>query len=281
LRALGLLDLPIVTTFHGYDLSAAITSGRSGRYAQLFRHGILSLPISEYWAERLRGLGCPADRIVVHHMGIDPERLAFRARSASDNGPVRLISVGRLIEKKGHRFTIQALAALRQRNPGLAFTLDIVGEGPEAADLKAEVARLGVADRVTFHGGLPHDRTLALLDAASIFVLPSVTAASGDMEGIPVSIMEAMAQGLVVVSTFHSGIAELVEDGKSGVLVPERDVPALADAIERILQHPDAWPEYARAGRRKVEAEFDRGKLNAALLEHYRSVATTRPESAA
>jgi len=187
-----------------------------------------------------------------------------------------LISTGRLIEKKGHTYTLQALALLKRSRPELAFTLDIVGEGPDEAALKAETARLGLEAVVRFHGGLPHQRTLELLRNAAIFVLPSVTAADGDMEGIPVSIMEAMALGLPVVSTFHSGIPELVEDGVSGRLVPERDPEALAAAIASVVATPGQWVAFARAGRRKIEQAFNRRVLNAQLKDLYLSVRSER-----
>jgi colanic acid/amylovoran biosynthesis glycosyltransferase len=210
-------------------------------------------------------------------MGIDCSLNAFKADRKLGAEPPRLISVGRLIEKKAHLFTLRALAQLRERRPDIDFRFDIVGEGPDEAALKAEAARLKLMDRVTFHGALPHDRTLALLNAASVFVLPSVTAANGDMEGIPVSIMEAMAQGLLVISTFHSGIPELVEPGKEGILVPERDEAALSQKIEWALTHAECWPEFAKSARRKVELEFNRERLNRRLGDFYASVRPAVP----
>jgi colanic acid/amylovoran biosynthesis glycosyltransferase len=277
LSDLGVLDVPIITTFHGYDVSAAITGGRTGRYNTLFELGRLFLPISEFWAEKLRALGCPPEKIKVHRMGIDCTLNAFRAQRERGATAPRLISVGRLIEKKAHIFTLRALAQLRERRPDIDFRFDIVGEGPDEAVLKAEAARLSLLDRVTFHGALPHDRTLALLNAASVFVLPSVTASDGDMEGIPVSIMEAMAQGLLVISTFHSGIPELVEPGKEGILVPERDAAALSEKIEWALTHEDQWDAFARSARSKVENEFNRETLNRRLSDLYASVTPAAP----
>jgi len=118
----------------------------------------------------------------------------------------------------------------------------------------------------------PHAQTLALLEGAEIFILPSVTAGDGDMEGIPVSLMEAMARGMPVISTYHSGIPELVEDGVSGFLVPERDVVALARAIQRTVENGSTWPEIGRAGRCIVEDNFNRRKLGLRLIEHYRNL---------
>jgi colanic acid/amylovoran biosynthesis glycosyltransferase len=177
--------------------------------------------------------------------------------------------VGRLIEKKGQIHLLRALAELRTRRPGLAFTLDLVGDGPDAALLRAEASQLTLDPCVRFHGSLPHKQVLALLESASIFVLPSVTASDGDMEGIPVALMEAMAQGLPVISTRHSGIPELVEEDVSGLLVPERDPLALSRAIETLLAAPETWPLYGAAGRRRVEAAFERKELDRTLRELY------------
>lgn len=274
LRSLGLIDVGIVTTFHGFDLSALIRRKGRSHYQLLFRFGALFLPISEMWARTLRELGCDPARICVHRVGIDCALNEFRERRLDlrANMPVKLISVGRLVEKKGHAYTLQALAELRRERPDLSVTLDIVGEGELTQSLRREVAALRLDDIVTFHGGLPHGETLALLDEAAVFVLPSVTAGDGDMEGIPVSLMEAMARGMPVISTYHSGIPELVEDGVSGFLVPERDVAALARAIARTIDSAARWPEIGRAGRRVVESDFNRRTLGLRLIEHYRNL---------
>lgn len=278
LRSLGLIDAKIITTFHGFDLSAELNRKGRNFYDLLFRFGELFLPVSEMWAHRLLELGCDPGRIAVHHVGIDCARNEFKERHLEprSNKPVRLISVGRLVEKKGHIYTLRALARLREQNPALSITLDIVGDGPLLDTLRHGAFALQVDDIVVFHGGLSHNRTLALLDHAAIFVLPSVTAEDGDMEGIPVSLMEAMARGLVVISTFHSGIPELIEDGVNGFLVPEKDTAALANAIEQCVKNARIWPDLLRAGRRTVEAKFDRRKLGDRLIELYRGLLLQR-----
>lgn len=269
LKQYGVFKGPVVTTFHAYELTSLIKHRGERFYDTLFRFGSLFLPISEFWVPKLVELGCERSRINVHRMGIDCEGILYRNGHPTPGPSVRLISTGRLIEKKGHSYTLEALALLRQRRPELSFTLDIVGDGPDEPMLKAEACRLGLDGLVRFHGGLPHQRTLDLLQQASIFVLPSVTAANGDMEGIPVAIMEAMAVGLPVISTFHSGIPELVEDGVSGRLVPERNAEALANAIASMLVEPETWSCYGRAGRKKIEQEFNRHVLSTHLADLY------------
>lgn len=274
LRSLGLIDAKIITTFHGVDMSAELTRKGADFYNLLFRFGELFLPVSEMWARRLLELGCDPARIAVHHVGIDCSRNEFRERRLEprSNAPVRLITVGRLVEKKGHKYTLQAIAKLRDERPDLPIMLDVVGGGALLETLKEEASDLQIEDRVTFHGALSHSHTLALLDEATIFILPSVTAEDGDMEGIPVSLMEAMARGLIVISTFHSGIPELVESGVNGFLVPERDVAALASTIEHSVRSAPRWPDMLRAGRHTVEAGFDRRKLGNRLIELYRGL---------
>jgi colanic acid/amylovoran biosynthesis glycosyltransferase len=269
LKEYGVVKVPVLTTFHAYELTALLKQTGAGFYDTLFRFGALFLPISEFWIPKLVELGCDRSRIRIQRMGVDCDAIRYQERRPEPGAPIHLITTGRLIDKKAHAYTLQALALLKQRHPEHVFILDIVGEGPNEAMLKAEAARLGLNDIVRFHGGLPHRRTLELLQQAEIFVLPSVTASDGDMEGIPVAIMEAMAMGLVVVSTFHSGIPELVEDGVSGRLVPERDVEALADAIASIVADPESWSRYGNAGRRKVEHMFNRRVLIAQLEALY------------
>jgi colanic acid/amylovoran biosynthesis glycosyltransferase len=271
LKEYGAFTGPIVTTFHAYEVTSLLRRMAPGYYDTLFHFGSLFLPISDFWVPRLIELGCDPSRIHVHRMGIDPDSIQYQEHFPEQGSLVRLISTGRLIEKKGHTYTLRALALLKERHPEISFSLDIIGDGPDETVLKAEAARLGLNDIVRFHGGLPHRRTLEMLREATIFVLPSVTAKDGDMEGIPVSIMEAMAMGLPVIATFHSGIPELVEDGVSGRLVPERDAEALAAAISSVAETPDKGLGFARAARKKVEESFNRRLLNAQLKDLYLS----------
>ncbi len=116
------------------------------------------------------------------------------------------------------------------------------------------------------------DEVAELLRDSHILLAPSVTAADGDQEGIPVALMEAMSLGMPVVSTYHSGIPELIQDGVSGFLVPEREVDALADRLQYLLEHPQRWPELGRAGRRAVEEHFNIDKLNDRLADIYQQL---------
>jgi len=142
-----------------------------------------------------------------------------------------------------------------------------VGDGPEGEALRAGVARAGLGEKLLFLGRQPHARVLDLMRGADCLALPSVTAADGDEEGIPVTLMEAMAAGLPVVSTDHAGIPELVTDGLTGLLVPERDVSGLAAALERLITEPDIGPRLGARAREHVAAAFNAETQNRALFD--------------
>jgi colanic acid/amylovoran biosynthesis glycosyltransferase len=147
----------------------------------------------------------------------------------------------------------------------------VLGDGPLRERLTGLAEQLGVADRVTLHGRHGQEKVRGALEESDVLVAASVTAADGDEEGIPNVLKEAMALGLPVVGTRHAGIPELIEDGVSGFLVPERDAAALAAALQRLTREPGRWAAMGRAGRAKIEMEYDIDRLNdrlAGLLEN-------------
>jgi colanic acid/amylovoran biosynthesis glycosyltransferase len=262
-RRIGAFDAPLVTIFHGYDMSRYVREHGSSVYAKLFEGGALMLPISDHWRTKLIELGCPSEKIRVHHMGVDCKAIPFRERRSSDHTP-RILSVARLTEKKGIEYALKALGMLAQR--GVAFEYDIIGQGPLRATLEGLAREVGLEGRVTFHGGQARERVSELRENAHILLAPSVTASDGDQEGIPVAIMEAMASGMPVISTIHTGIPELVVDGITGYLAKERDADGLAEAISRLLSERPRWPTMGREARRIVEERYDLGALHSELV---------------
>ena len=241
-----LYSAPLVVSFHGYDFSAWPKRHGAGAYARLFADADAVIVNSSYTRGRLLALGCPSPRL---HRIPAPFRVAefpFRERTLAAGEPVRLLSVGRLVEKKGIEYALDAVAQLRANWPALRY--DVVGDGPLRAALGVRVAELGLASVVTLHGALPRSAVLALLDRAHLFVMPSVTALDGDVEGQGVALQEAQAVGLPIVATDHNGFHESIVPGRSGLLVPERDAAALARALADLLSRPAAWPEMGRAG---------------------------------
>jgi glycosyltransferase involved in cell wall biosynthesis len=263
--------IPLVTTFYGRDAAAHTTAADRRRLQSLFRRSARVLVLSEQMAGRLDRLGCARERITVHHLGIDTDAFPFLAPSPPGPGEtVRLVSVGRLVEKKGMDVLLGALARLR--DGGSSLRLSIVGGGPEEAGLRRLAGELGVTDRVELLGALPREETLRRMREAHLFVLASRIASDGDAEGTPTVLLEAQALGLPLVSTLHEGIPECLPRENRGCLAPEGDPDELAERIRALIQDPDGWEEIARRGRAHVEEEFDSRRLAARARELYREV---------
>lgn len=266
LRDLGLIAGPIATIFHGRDMSAYLKN-RPNAYRALFARGDLFLPISDLWRGRLIALGAPEGRTLVHRMGVDVSAFTAKPRVLAPGEPVRFIGVGRMVEKKGFDDAIAAFAAMTAEAGAPKSTLTLIGEGPLREQLQMRAARLKQGTSINFTGRLPHAEVAKALGEAHIFVLPSKTAADGDMEGIPVALMEAMAQGLPVIATTHSGNQELIDHDVSGLLSREGDWRALTVNMRRLAEAPERWAEMGAAGAAKARAEFDLKLWNDRLLE--------------
>ncbi|MBB2302565.1 colanic acid biosynthesis glycosyltransferase WcaL [Escherichia sp. 93.1447] len=264
LRELGVIRGKIATIFHGIDISSReVLNHYTPEYQQLFRRGDLMLPISDLWAGRLQKMGCPREKIAVSRMGVDMTRFSPRPVKAPAT-PLEIISVARLTEKKGLHVAIEACRQLKEQ--GVAFRYRILGIGPWERRLRTLIEQYQLEDMVEMPGFKPSHEVKAMLDDADVFLLPSVTGADGDMEGIPVALMEAMAVGIPVVSTLHSGIPELVEADKSGWLVPENDARALAQRLAAFSQlDADKLAPVIKRAREKVEHDFNQQVINREL----------------
>ena len=269
-REMGAIKGKLIVTFHGLDITVAIQGDRKQIYDQLFNTGDLFLPISERWKRRLVDLGCDKTKIMVHRMGIDCGKFSFIPRKLHADRRVQLVTISRLVEKKGVEYGIRAVALLAKTNRNIKY--NVIGDGPLRKDLQELIQHLDVGDIVSLLGWKQQQEIVDILNDADIFVAPSVTSKDGDQEGIPVAVMEAMAVGLPIISTQHSAIPELVENGVSGFLVPERDVNALAEKLGYLIEHPEVWTEMGRAGRAHVEAQYDINKLNDQLVEIYQKL---------
>jgi glycosyltransferase involved in cell wall biosynthesis len=201
------------------------------------------------------------ERLEVVHCGVDLSALPFRRDGRE---PGLIVAVGRLDPIKGFDVLIGALAELHKS--GRAFRCRVIGEGAERPALEAMIARDGLGAHVELAGARPQAEVRAALYAAHVFALPSVVAADGNRDGIPVALMEAMAAGAPSVSTFVSGIPELIEPDRCGLLVPPGNVAALADALARLLDDPTLCDALAAEARRKVEREFDAAREAKKLL---------------
>lgn len=270
LKDLGVTKGKVITAFHGHDISAYLKEHGNNIYNSLFLKGDLFLPISERWKNTLIELGCNERKIIVHRMGIDTSKFLFSPGKHTNNGKVRLLTIGRLVEKKGVQYGIQAVAKVLREYPNIEYK--IAGDGPLKNSLEDLVKELNIGDHVKFLGWKQQEEIVELLKDTDLLIAPSVTGKNADQEGIPVVLMEAMAQGLPVISTQHSGIPELVKDGESGFLVPERDANSLAEKLEFLVKHPEIWEKMGLSGRKYVEKYYDSDTLNDKLVELYRLV---------
>lgn len=265
LRKLGLIKGKIVTTFHGYDITMVVKKYGPGYYKELFENGDFFLPVSSYWKDTLINMGCDKSRICVHKMGVDCTKFDFSVRNIANDSKIRIISIARLVEKKGIAYGIRAISQLLDKLPNLEYI--IVGDGPLKNDLQALVSNLGADKHIKLTGWQPQNKIVEMLRTAHIFMAPSITAANGDQEGIPVVIMEAMAMGLPVISTNHSGISELVQDGVSGFLSEEGNIKQLANALTKLIQTQDLSSEMGRMGRYVIESMYNIDVLNNRLVK--------------
>ncbi|NEQ49244.1 MAG: colanic acid biosynthesis glycosyltransferase WcaL [Leptolyngbya sp. SIO3F4] len=267
LRQVGAIEGKLITAFHGVDISQNLRLLGEDAYNDLYIDGDLFQPACEHWQRRLIELGCDPRKIIVHRMGIDPGRFTFAARYIGQDKTVKLVTVARLTEKKGLTYGIRAVAQVYQSYPNLQY--DIIGTGDLKSELESLIQELGLKDVVKLLGSKQQTEVFEALRQAHVFLHPSVTAENGDQEASPVSIQEAMATGLPVVSTYHGGIPELVDDGVTGFLVPERDISALTKKLIYLVTHPEEWAVLGQAGRQKIEQQHNIHTLNSNLVRIY------------
>ena len=197
--------------------------------------------------------------------GLDVERFG-KAVAGPKLEPPLILSVGRLIEKKGFDDLIRAAAILKERD--VAFHVKVVGDGPLEAELKALIEALGVGDRVELSGPKSQEEITELLGAASLFALPCVTESDGGMDNLPTVIMEAMAASVPCVSTRLAGVPEMIVDGVTGRLVAERDTEALADALAELLESPGRAREMGERGLERARSDFSKSVTAGQLARH-------------
>lgn len=284
----GWYDLPLVekyhlkqvVTFYGYDLSLLPVKRPiwKNRYKQLFQRADLFLCEGPFMAKSLIDLGCPPEKVQVQSLGIDLEDIAFKPRRIINNGKIKILIVGRFIEKKGIPYALEAVGKIKDQFHHLEVT--IIGDSTGTRREEIEKARIFKAihdhglEKVTRNLGFqPFDVMIDLAYKHHIFLSPSVRASDGDAEGgVPVTIIEMLASGMPVISTDHCDIPGVVTDGVSGFLAPERDADSLADHLAWIIEHQDKWEEMAQAGRSHIEKNFNAKIQGEKLMEIYQKL---------
>ncbi len=251
-------NIPYSFTTHAKDLylSAPLALSRRVKSASFV------LTCTQHNVDYLRGFLPPEDWNKVHlvYHGIDlsafPSNTLHETRDESDANSLPLIlSVGRLVPKKGMNDLLDACRLLRDRS--VPFRCIIVGEGPQRSEIEQRINKLGLGCQVSLPGAMAHDRLIRFYGKATLFTLACHVTQDGDRDGIPNVLVEAMASGLAVVSTDVSGIPELIEDGRNGILAPSRNPAALADALQRLLEHHETRQRIAEAGRRSLGRRFE------------------------
>jgi colanic acid/amylovoran biosynthesis glycosyltransferase len=263
MKEMGVLTGKLVTVFHVEDLADMVKAMMSEKLQYLFARGDLFLPVSLYAKDKLIELGCPERKIVIHRMGVDVRQFDVTARRRFGASTLKILSVARLIEKKGIAYALEALALLQD----IPFEYVIIGDGPLRSELEAKVHDLGLVRQVRFMGAQDSGTIRRCLKDADIFLAPSVTTGSGEKEGVPVVLMEAMASGVPVLTTASGAIRELVQDGRTGFLVFEKDPAALAAKLRVLRQAPEHVESAVRAARDLIEDQFNIAQLNQELLK--------------
>jgi len=258
--------IPMITSFHGHD--SPDNKKNHSKYKnlhQLFKFGEAFTVTNEQMKQVLIKHGCPEHKVHIQHSGINVSKFPYRKRKPPEDGAIRILFVGRLVEKKGAEFLIQAFAKVHENYP--TTELYMAGDGPLRSHLKDLIRQFGLEEQVHLLGNLRHQDVIKQMKKAHLFCLPSVTGANGDQEGIPNVLKEAMCCGLPVISTYHSGIPELITHKFNGFLVPERDSDALAEQIMELITQPEIWGQIGFNAHQKVQKDFN-SKIQVQLLEN-------------
>ncbi len=259
---------PALVSFHGMDVQPRADQPD---YLPALKEMLQFLPMvlarSESLRDRLVDLGCDPAKIRINRTGIPMDQFPFRDRHAPADGAWHLVQACRLIEKKGLDLTLRAFADLHATFPRARLT--IAGEGPLLPDLREQAGQLGIAPSVDFPGFLSVPELAALYGSAHFFVHPSRLTADQNQEGIPNSMIEAMATGLPVIATLHGGIPEAVRHGVTGLLTPENDGPALSASLKTLVSDPHRWRDIGAAAARDARENFDHATQVAKLEGFY------------
>lgn len=268
------LQVPLLVTFHGYDATV------KNEYAQQFHYGLqvylrrkealkcearMFIAVSEFIKRKLLDQGFAAEKIMVHYIGVNTE--TFQPDLAVPREPIVLF-VGRLVEKKGCEYLIQAMHRVQAVRPDVELV--VIGDGPLRSSLE-QLAREKL-QRYRFLGVQTSDSVRAWMNRTKVFSVPSITAASGDSEAFGIVFAEAQAMGLPVVSFATGGVPEAVAHGKTGFLAAERDWEGLAGYLLSLLEDDNLWQHFSEAGQLHVRSSFDLKKQTRKLEDIYKSV---------
>lgn len=264
--------IPLVVTFHGYDASVLLTMKRyTKNILKVFNYAYI-IAVSENMKTELMKYGANENDVTVIRCGIPVEEFQFIKRESllskkRANSMISFLQVSSFVEKKGHIYTIRAFKEFLQSYPNAKLTL--AGDGYLRQNVQNLCSELGIYDKVVFPGNVDYRNVPGLMKSADVFLHHSVTSQNGDKEGIPTVVMEAMASGLPTISTYHSGIPELIDNNENGLLVNEKDVNGYTGKMLDILN------DNGRLGlnaRKKIEHSFNLKIQNDKLISFYESI---------
>jgi colanic acid/amylovoran biosynthesis glycosyltransferase len=248
--------IPLVVSFHGYDASSLLNNGwYKSQLPLLFDYASKIIIVSTHMMENLN-LQSWKDKVVVLPCSIDVEE--FKPYEKRNNSNIILLHSGRLINKKGVPDLIKVFANIYKTNKNLH--LNIVGSGPEFECCKTTAYNHGVSEAISFFGSQPHESVKKIMNEADIFILNSRTADDGEMEGTPVSLLEAMSIEKAVISTNHAGIPDVLQNNENGMLVPERDNEKLELAIRDLIENEEKRIQLGKQARQTIVSKFSNQK---------------------
>lgn len=287
----GWLDLPVakkyglrhIVTYYGYDVNMLPMQVPvyKRRYQELFDRVDRVLCEGPHMAKCIANQGCPEEKISIQPIGVEVEKISFVPRKMDSSGLIKILIASTFREKKGIPFALEAVGMLKEKYPAMRVTVigDATEEGRDKLEklkIKEIIGKYKLDPIVRLLGFVPQNVLWEEAYGHHIFISPSVTASDGDTEGgAPVSLIEMSASGMPVVSTWHCDIPEVVEDGVTGLLVNERDVDGLVNALEILINNPDKWNDFGLSGRRRIEERYDIRNTARKLEDIYKQAINT------
>jgi glycosyltransferase involved in cell wall biosynthesis len=258
-------NIPFIVHFHGYDASVKAVIKDCGNYTEVFAKASKVVAVSKVMRLTLEDLGCPPEKLILNTYG--PSDLFFEVQSSKEH--LELLAIGRFVDKKAPYFTILAFAKILDKFP--EAKLSMAGDGPLMNTCENLVEYLGISDAVRFLGVITPNEFRKRLSTCRAFVQHSVTAKNGDMEGTPVAIIEAQAAAVPVISTYHAGIPDVVTNKITGLLIDEKDVEGMTNAMLILLKDKSLAQKMGENARENILANFTMSRhidiLNTTLKE--------------
>jgi colanic acid/amylovoran biosynthesis glycosyltransferase len=267
------LGIPQVTTFYGHDASMMPQDQKwRSRYKELFARCECFLAEGSHMKKVLVELGCAESKVIVQRLGVDLEKIPFIPRRRESNRKIKILMASTFRDKKGITYGLEAFSRIASSYRNVELTLiGDAGRSEREVAYKKEIMRVindrHLHDKINNLGFLAYPEFIEESKKHDIFLAPSMRGADGETEGgAPVTLIEMSAFGMPIVSTLHCDIPEVILDGQSGYLVPEKDTDALSDRLEYLVTHPENWEEMGQVGRQHIEQEYD-AKKQAQKLE--------------